>query len=79
MRLLYQLLLLIGLASFVAGAWQWATAGFPITFGELSTTLTGVRPWQINKESCFFFMVLGLVFSCYCAIEIHHKLREKKR
>lgn len=79
MKLFYQLLFLVGLVFFAVGAGLWATAGFPITLGELSTALTGLRPWQINKDSGFFLMVLGLALAGYCAIEIHHKRWEKQR
>ena len=76
MKLLYQLLLLVGLVASVVGAVLWAKAGFPVSFGELSTAL-GAKPWRINKDSGFFLMVCGLVLSGYCAIEINHKRWEK--
>lgn len=76
MKLLYQLLLLVGLAISVVGAVLWAEAGFPVSFGELSTAL-GARSWHINKGSGFFLMVFGLVLSGYCAIEISHKRWKK--
>lgn len=78
MKLLYQLLLLVGLAASVVGAVLWAKAGFPITFGELSTALFGTKPWHMNKDSGLFLMVLGLVLAGYCAIEINHKRWEKQ-
>lgn len=76
MKLLHQLLLLTGLAIFFVGAYLWAKAGFPVSFGELSTAL-GAKPWRINKDSGFFLMVFGLVLSGYCAIEIGHKRWKK--
>ena len=77
MKLLHQLLLLVGLVASVVGAVFWAKAGFSITFGELSTALVGTKPWRMNKDSGFFLMVFGLVLTGYCAIEINHKRWEK--
>ena len=76
MKLLYQVPFLVGVAVSVVGAVLWAKAGFPISFGELSTTL-GAKVWHINKDSGFFWMVFGLVLSGYCSIEINHKRWEK--
>lgn len=76
MKLLYQLLLLVGLAASAFGAVIWAKAGLPIFFGDL---FLGGKTWHFNKDSGFFLVVLGLALAGYCAFEIHHQRWKRRR
>lgn len=79
MKLIYQVMFVIGMVLFVAGTILWAQAGFPINVGELSTTLFGTKPWHLGKESYFVFVVLGAFIAAYAAFELKLKRWEKKQ
>ena len=78
MKLVYQTLFILGLAISITGVVFWVKAGFPFTFGELSTILFGTKPFHLGKESYFFIIVLGVLITAFSVIELSHKRWEKK-
>lgn len=77
MKLLYVILLAVGVVTSLVGSVLWAKAGFPFRAGELSTLLAGTKPWHLEKDSYLIFVVFGLALAGYSAIELHLKRWEK--
>ena len=62
----------------ISGLILWGKAGFAINFTELSTTLFGTKPWNLGKDSYFFYVILGVVLTLYSGIELNLKRWEKE-
>lgn len=77
MKLIHQSIFTVGIVLLTIGLYQWGKAGFPIELGNISTMLFGTKPWNLSKDSYFFFVVLGVVMVTYSAIELHLKRWER--
>ena len=76
-KLLYIILFVVGITVAAYGAINWGIAGFPFSFSELSTSLFGTKPWHLDKDSFFFFVVLGVFISAYALFELNLKRWQK--
>ena len=77
MKLTYQIIFLTGTAIFIYGLVFWAKSGFSVDLSNLSTMLFGTRPWNIDKDSGLFLVIIGTALSAYGAIELNLKRWER--
>jgi hypothetical protein len=73
MKQIHQITFTIGIIVLFVGLYQWINAGFPIELKNISTMVFGTKPWNLSKDSYFFFIVLGSALAAYSAIELNLK------
>lgn len=79
MKKIHQLLFICGTGLFAYGLVMWAKSGFYINIENLATMLFSTKPWNLDKEGYFFFVVLGGVLAAYSAIELNLKRWESDK
>ena len=78
LRFILVVLLCLGCATSIYGAWFWVKTGFRFSIEEVLSLLLVQKPWNLNKDSSFYVMIIGLLVAVYCAIELQLKRWESK-
>jgi len=73
----YIFLFVTGIILTIYSSINWGLAGFPFSISELSMSIFGTRPWHLEKDSYFLFIILGLFVSAYALFEINLKRWEQ--